>query len=68
MPTLSDEESYAEAARRWLGRWREPHVRRDENGTCRVGYDDGEFFFCMGSGNSWEEAFQDADSRRGSYP
>ncbi len=31
----------------------------------RVGFRDGEFRYCMGAGETWEEAFKDAEYRTG---
>ncbi len=32
---------------------------------CRVGFRDCEYRYCMGAGETWEEAFRDAEYRTG---
>jgi hypothetical protein len=64
---MTDDEALADARRRWGGRAKVRHDTNRASGGSRpyaVGYRDRSVFIVCGNGDSWEEAFQNADKRK----
>ncbi len=50
---------------RGAGNVNRPCAWRTPSGRCAVGFTDGEFRYCMGVGDTWEEALKNSGQERG---
>ncbi len=61
---MTIDQAKAEASQRWCkARHTQPQAWITASGRRAVGFDDGEFRYAMGIGETWELAFANADTK-----